>query len=59
MRNGQSQFDLTIGPETRPIAILLDDPDSQAQAQAVGSRLVFRQPVRSCRRWQLTVCSQI
>lgn len=55
----QFQFDLTPGPETRHGAILLSDPDSTAQARPVGSRLVFRQPVRSCRRWQLTFCSAV
>ena len=59
MHAGQLRFDLTPGPETRPDAILLSDPESEAQAQPVGSRLVFRQPVRSCRRWQLTFCSQV
>src|SRR6056297_891978 len=29
-------------------------PGSEAQAQLMGSRLFLRQPVRSCRRWQLT-----
>ncbi len=52
--NNQPQFDLTPGPDARPNAILLNDPDPEAQTQLVGSRLVFRQPVRSCRRWQLT-----
>ncbi len=59
MHAGQLRFDLTICPETRQTAILLSDPDSTAQAQPVGSRLVFRQPVRSCRRWQLTFCSAV
>jgi len=59
MHAGQFQCDLTPGPETRPDAILLSDPDSTAQARPVGSRLVFRQPVRSCRRWQLTFCSRV
>lgn len=59
MHAGQLRFDLTSGPETRPDAILLNDLRSEAQAQPAESRLVFRQPVRSCRRWQLTVCSQV
>src|SRR6056297_1184012 len=59
MKHDQLRFDLTPGPETRPEAILLNDLPSKAQAQTGESRLVFRQPVRSCRRWQLTVCSQV
>ena len=54
MRHDQLRFGLTPGPETRPDAILLSDPESEAQARPVGSRLVFTQPERSCRRWQLT-----
>lgn len=50
----QFQFDLTADPETRSEAILLNDLRSEAQAQPAESRLLFRQPVRSCRRWQLT-----
>ncbi len=59
MHAGQLRFDLTPGPETRPDAILLSDLPSKAQAQTGESKPVFRRLVRSCRRWQLTICSQV